>query len=289
MPARVRIDSHQHFWTYDPTQYAWIDDTMPALKRDFLPEQLKREMDAVHMDACVAVQARTTIAETEFLLKLADAHAFVAGVVGWVDLLAPEVASQLQRFTAHKRLCGIRHIVQGEPDGFLARTEFLRGMAALGTFDLAYDVLVYARQLPQAVTFARAFPRQRFVLDHLGKPDVRHGEYREWRRHFDDLAKLPNVWCKLSGLVTEADWKTWTPAQLRPYLDAALEAFGPVRLMIGSDWPVCTLAASYSDVIALVLDAIREYSPDEQAQVLGGTAQEFYRLRLPPEGGSHKY
>jgi L-fucono-1,5-lactonase len=280
MPAPLRIDSHQHFWRYEPAGYAWIDDTMPALKRDFLPEQLKREMDAVHIDACVAVQARTTLHETDFLLNLAQQYSFIAGVVGWVDLLSPEAEVQLQTFAAHKRLCGIRHIVQSEPDGFLVRSEFLRGMKALGRFDLAYDILVYARQLPQAVTFARAFPRQRFVLDHLGKPDVRHAEYREWRRHLDDLAKLPNVCCKLSGLVTEADWKTWTPAQLRPYLDAALESFGPKRLMIGSDWPVCTLAASYSDVIGLVVEAIREYSTDEQAQVLGGTAETFYRLKV---------
>lgn len=288
MPARLRIDSHQHFWKYDPREYGWIDDTMPALKRDFLPEQLKREMDAVHMDACVAVQARQTVQETEFLLALADRYSFIAGVVGWVDLLSPDVERELHTFAPHQRLCGIRHIVQSEPDGFLVRSAFLRGMKALGRFDLAYDILVYARQLPQAVTFARVFPRQRFVLDHLGKPDVRHAEYREWRRHFDALAQLPNVWCKLSGLVTEADWKTWTPAQLRPYLDAALESFGPKRLMIGSDWPVCTLAARYADVIGLVVDAMREYSADEQAQMLGGTAQRFYKLKLPPEGGSHK-
>ena len=272
------IDSHQHFWRYDPAQYGWIDEPMAALRRDFLPPDLEREMHAASVSASVAVQARQTLDETRWLLALADRHPFIAGVVGWVDLQAPDVDAQLASVAGHPRLVGIRHVVQAEPDGFLERPAFLAGMARLERAGLAYDILVYSRQLPAAVTLARAFPRQRFVLDHLGKPDVRGGELREWRRHVDRLAELQNVCCKLSGLVTEADWRAWTPGQLRPYLDAALESFGPSRLMIGSDWPVCTVAAGYKEVIGLVLDAVSEYSAAERQQMLGGTARQFWNL-----------
>jgi L-fuconolactonase len=196
-------------------------------------------------------------------------------VVGWVDL-QQDVDAQLARFAASPALVGVRHIVQAEPDGFMERPRFLEGMARLEPAGLAYDILVFARQLPQAVALARRFPRQRFVLDHLGKPDVRGGEYREWRRQIEAMAGLPNVCCKLSGLVTEADWRAWTPEQLRPYLDAALDAFGPERIMIGSDWPVCLVAAPYSVALALVRDALGEYSTDEQQRMLGGTAIDFY-------------
>jgi L-fuconolactonase len=273
------IDSHQHFWKYDAAEYGWIDESLSALRRDFLPPALAHEMAGARVGASIAVQARQTPEETRWLLELADRHPFIAGVVGWVDLQSTDVEAELERVSHHPRLVGLRHIVQGEPDGFFDRPAFRRGIALLERYGLTYDILVYARQLPAAVTFARAFPRQRFVLDHLGKPDVRANGYGEWRGHFGDLAALPNVCCKLSGLVTEADWRAWTPAQLRPYLDAALESFGPSRLMIGSDWPVCLAAASYRDVIDLVRDAIAEYSTDERERILGGTANDFFRLK----------
>jgi L-fucono-1,5-lactonase len=273
------IDTHQHFWRHDPAEYGWIDDSMARLRRDFLPPDAQREMAAAHVQASIAVQARQTLEETRWLLELADRHPFIAGVVGWVDLQSSGVDEELERVSRHPRLVGVRHIVQGEPDGFLERPAFLRGVGCLERYNLTYDILVYARQLPAAVTFARAFPRQRFVLDHLGKPDVRANEYREWRRHFGLLAALPNVCCKLSGLVTEADWGSWTPAGLRPYLDAALESFGASRLMMGSDWPVCLVAASYGDVIGLVREAISEYSTDEQKQIFSETARDFFRLK----------
>jgi len=271
------IDSHQHFWRYHAEEYAWIDESMASIRRDFLPPDAKREMDAAGVTGSVAVQARQTLAETRWLLDLAHDSPFIRGVVGWVDL-QQDVDAQLACFAEDRALVGVRHIVQGEPDGFLLRPSFLAGLARLEPAGLAYDILVFARQLPEAVTFARRFPRQRFVLDHLGKPDVRGGGLGEWRRHLEDLAALPNVCCKLSGLVTEADWRTWTPGQLRPYLDAALDAFGPDRVMIGSDWPVCLVAAPYAGVIGLVRDAIGEYSAGEQERMLAGTATEFWNL-----------
>lgn len=272
------IDTHQHFWTYDPDEDGWIDGTMAALRRDFLPADVQRDMAAAGVSAAIAVQARQSLEETGRLLDLADRHPFIAGVVGWVDLQAPGLDGDLERLSRHPRLVGVRHIVQGEPDGFLERPAFLRGVGRLERYGLTYDILVYARQLPAAVRLARAFPRQRFILDHLGKPDVRAREYREWRRHFNLLAAVPNVCCKMSGLVTEADWASWTPATLRPYLDAALEAFGPGRLMIGSDWPVCTLAGTYKDVIDATLDAISEYSSAEQELMRSGTARHTWKL-----------
>ena len=285
------IDTHQHFWKYNPAEYGWIDDSMAALRRDFLPPDAEQEMSAAGVDASVAVQVRQTAEETRWMLELADHHRFIAGVVGWVDLQSPGVDAELERLAQSPRLVGVRHIVQAEPDDFLERPDFRRGVGRLERHDLTYDILIYARQLPAAVSFARAFPRQRFVLDHLGKPDIRGGGYDEWRRHFGRMAELPNVCCKLSGLVTEADWTSWTPAQLRPYLDAALEAFGPARLMVGSDWPVCLVAASYADVTGLVREAISEYSHDERERILSGTAREFFRLKaeateFPREGSS---
>lgn len=271
------IDAHQHFWHYDKDAYGWIDDSMAAIRRDFLPPHAKCEMDGAGLAESIAVQARQTLDETRWLLDLAQEHPFIRGVVGWIDFRA-DVDAQLARFANDRALVGLRHIVQAEPDGFLEDAAFLAGMARLESAGLAYDILVYARQLPQATAFARRFPRQRFVLDHLGKPDVRGGGFDEWQRHLRDLAALPGVCCKLSGLVTEADWRAWTPGQLRPYLDAALDAFGPDRIMIGSDWPVCLVAATYADVIGLVRDAIAEYSEAEQQRMLGGTATDFWNL-----------
>ncbi len=278
MNAPRRIDAHQHFWHYDPAEYGWIDETMTPLRRDFLPGDLLPELRASGFDACVAVQARQTLDETRWLLSLASEHSFVAGVVGWVDLQAADVERRLAAIAGEPKLIGVRHIVQAEPDGFLDGPAFRRGIALLERFELAYDILVYARQLPAAIRFASAFPDQRFVLDHLGKPDIRGGGFDPWRRDLDRIASLPNVWAKLSGLVTEADWTRWTAADVRRYIHAALDAFGADRLMIGSDWPVCTLAATYAATMDLVVGALGDRSRDERDAVLGGTAHRFWHL-----------
>ena len=275
----LRIDSHQHFWTYDPGEYAWIDDRMGAIRRDFTPADLRREMDAAGFDQCVLVQVRQTLDETRDFLALADSHSFIYAVVGWVDLRSETVARDLEAVAAHPKLGGIRHVVQSEPDGFLLQPEFLRGVGELARFDLPYDILIYERQLAEAIDFVSRFPEQRFVLDHLGKPNIRSGDIKDWRWHLRALARFPRVTCKLSGIVTEADWASWTPEQIRPYLETAAECFGPDRLMIGSDWPVCTLAASYGQTMDLVRDLVMDWSADDRDKVLGLNAARVYETR----------
>jgi L-fuconolactonase len=275
----MKIDAHVHFWRYDPEEYGWIDQSMAALQRDFLPAGLKSAMDRAGVEACVAVQARQSIEETRWLLDLADAHPFIAGVVGWVDLQSDEAGAQIEPFGRNPRLVGLRHIVQSEPDDrFLLRPAFCRGIAMLEDLDLAYDILIYPKHLAVAAEFVARFKRQRFVIDHLAKPDVRSGEFREWSKGLRRLAAFPNVYCKLSGLVTEADWGRWTAGQLRPYLDAAFECFGAHRLMAGSDWPVCTVAADYGRTWAIVNDYLRDRPSEERDAVLGGSAQRFWRF-----------
>jgi L-fuconolactonase len=274
----MRIDAHQHFWDYDPAEYDWIDDSMGILKRNFSPADLKHEMSRSAVDRSIAVQARQTLGETRWLLDLADEHPFIAGVIGWVDLQSATVDAELEQMASHPRLLGVRHVAQSEPPGFLSSAGFRRGLGRLERYGLTYDVLVYPPQLPEVVDLVRDFPSQRFVLDHLGKPDIKGGGYQSWRRHFEELASFPHVWCKLSGLVTEADWRTWTAEQLRPYIETALECFGPERLMIGSDWPVCTLASPYPRALAVVEDAVAGCSSKERASILGGTAQHLWNL-----------
>ncbi len=275
----MNIDAHQHFWRYDPAEYGWIDESMSALRRDFLPHDLEPLLRAAGFDACVTVQARQTLDETRWLLDLAIENPFIAGVVGWVDLQSPAVERDLETFAGRRKLVGIRHIVQAEPDDFLLRPAFQRGVASLERFNLAYDILIYPRHLGAAATLVSRFPSQRFVLDHVAKPDIRRQALNEWREDLHGLARFPNVCCKLSGLVTEADWQAWTPERIRPYIHVAAECFGPDRLMIGSDWPVCTLAASYERTMGLVLEAIAAWSTHEQAAVVGGTAMRFWNLR----------
>jgi L-fuconolactonase len=275
----MHIDAHQHFWIYNAAEYEWIDDSMNPLRRNFLPEDLQPELEIGGFDGSVAVQARQTAEETRWLLDLAERSPWILGVVGWVDLQSPDVRSHLKALARNPKLVGIRHIVQSEPDDhFLLKPEFLRGISALEEFDLAYDILIYPKHLAVAAEFAEQFPHQRFVLDHLAKPPIKSGNIKAWAQGMARLAAFPNVFCKLSGLVSEADWQHWTPDQFTPYLSVAFESFGPDRLMIGSDWPVCLVAASYAKVIEVVKNYLFEKNLEGQDRILGGNAQRFWRL-----------
>jgi len=277
----MRIDAHQHFWRYNAAEFGWIDDSMSSLQRDFLPEDLMPELEGAGFHGSIAVQARQSLEETRWLLELAASSPLILGVVGWVDLRSPEVRSQLQSFAGSPKLVGVRHIVQGEPDErFLLQPEFLRGIGVLEEVDLTYDILIYPRHLPVAAEFVRHFPRQRFVLDHLAKPLIKSGSIHPWDAGMRELAGFPNVFCKLSGMVTEADWRNWKPEHMTPYLEIALDCFGPERLMIGSDWPVCTVAASYPQTMNVVLDYFAKYPAEVQQAVLGGNAQRFWKLKV---------
>ena len=252
---------------------------MDALRRDFLPEELRGEMSRASVDACVAVQARQTLEETRWLLELADTNPFVAGVIGWVDLQADDAEDQLARFADHPKFLGVRHIVQSERDDrFMLRRAFCRGISLLAKHDLTYDILIYPRHLGAAVELVSQFTHQRFVLDHLAKPDIRSGELREWENGIRELAEFPLVFCKLSGLVTEADWKRWTPEDIRPYLDVAFDCFGADRLLIGSDWPVCTVAADYCRTMSIVDDYMAQRPTHERIAVMGENAARLWQL-----------
>ena len=273
----MRIDSHQHFWHYNAQRDDWITDQMAILKRDFLPEELSKQMRANGIDRCIAVQADQSEAETLFLLQLAEKHPEIAGVVGWINLAADNASERIEYFSQFEKLLGFRHIVQAEPDDrFMLRQDFLRGVKALARHGFTYDILIYAPHLPVAIEFVRKFPEQKFVLNHLAKPYIKSKEIETWARNIRVLAANPNVCCKLSGLVTEADWKNWSEIDLKPYLDVALEAFGPDRLMFGSDWPVCLLAASYGRVKEVVEDYTRSLSENEKEKIFGLNAMRFY-------------
>jgi len=282
MAVDMRIDAHQHFWVYEPREYGWIDGSMGALRRDFLPGDLEPELRRCGFDGSVAVQARQTLEETRWLLELAEEFPFVRGVVGWVDLRSPDLRGVLESLAGNSKLVGVRHIVQSEPDDrFLLRPEFLCGVAMLEEFELAYDILIYAKHLGVAAEFVSQFPRQRFVLDHLAKPPIRSGDLREWERGIRELAKFPNVMAKLSGLVTEANWSAWRPEQITACVDVAFGCFGAERLMIGSDWPVCTVAGTYSRVMGIVTEYVKRCTAEEREAVLGGNAARFWGLETP--------
>ncbi|MEJ2238236.1 MAG: amidohydrolase family protein [Gemmatimonadales bacterium] len=276
----MRIDAHQHFWHYDPVRDSWITEEMSVLQRDFLPDDLRPLLDAQGVAATVAVQADQSEKETQFLLQLAESNPFVRGVVGWVDLLAANLGERLEYFSQFERLCGFRHIAQAEADDFLAREDVARGIRRLSDFGFTYDILVYHRQLPAAVSLVEKLPDSRFVVDHLAKPPIKDGETEPWATHIGALAEHPNVWCKVSGMVTEADWAGWRNEDVRPYLDIVFETFGPDRLMFGSDWPVCLLAADYRKVRELVDDYASQFPASEREKLFGGNAAQFYGLAV---------
>jgi len=273
-----RIDAHQHFWRYQPERDAWITGSMAAIRRDFLPVDLEGALVAAGLHGSVAVQADQSLEETHFLLDLAREHAFVRGVVGWVDLLAPDLEPTLEALAEDPLLVGVRHIAQAEADDWLAREDVAAGIGRLGGFGLTYDILIHHWQIPAAQVLVDRLPAQPFVVDHLAKPPIRGAVLEPWATHMRELSRRPNVWCKLSGMVTEADWQGWRRADLRPYLDVALETFGPERLMFGSDWPVCLLAADYTAVVDAVAEVAASLTPAEREAVFGATARRFYWL-----------
>jgi L-fuconolactonase len=275
----IRIDAHQHFWKYTAAEYGWINERMAVLQRDFLPRDLKLLLDDNGFDGSIAVQARQSLEETRWLLKLAEENNFIQGVVGWVDLCSPRLHRQLEELATHKKLVGVRHVVQDEPDDrFVMRPEFKRGVAQLAEFGLAYDLLLYPRHLPVAVQLVQEFPTQAFVLDHLAKPAIADRVFELWSRDIRELAKFPNVSCKLSGMVTEARWRQWKLGDFRPYLDVVLNAFGPSRLMVGSDWPVCTLSGDYAQTAGIVLDFVQQLTKTEREGILGGNCARVYGI-----------
>lgn len=275
----ARVDSHQHFWRYNSQDYPWMDESRAALRVDYLPPDLEPLMAATGIHGTVAVQARQIIDETAYLLKLAEGYDFIRGVVGWVDMQADDVEAQLEEFASHPRMVGLRHILHDEADDrFMLGGNFLRGLANLKAYDLAYDLLLFPRHLPIAIDVVRQFPQQRFVLDHIAKPFIKDGVLEPWASDIKRLAAFENVWCKVSGMVTEAAWGAWTHDDYAPYLDVVFDCFGVERLMFGSDWPVCALSASYSEVVAIVEDYIAALSTEEKAAIMGGVASEFYRL-----------
>lgn len=281
----MKIDSHQHFWKYNSGRDSWISEAMAVLKRDFLPGDFALERAANGIDASIAVQTSESEEETRFLLDLAEGDEKIVGVVGWVDLCSPRVAETLDYFSQFKKVCGFRHIAQSEPDDrFLLRRDFTNGISHLREFGFAYDILVYPKQLPAAIELVAKFPEQRFVIDHLAKPQIMQGNIASWAANILEIAKAPNVYCKVSGMVTEADWRYWKPSDFKPYLDVVFEAFGSERLMFGSDWPVCLLAASYRQVKKLLEDYLQDSPVNEKTDIFGGNTLRFYALKAVPHG-----
>ena len=276
----MKIDAHQHFWKFDPVRDAWIDDTMSVIQRDFLPEDLQPLLIENGIDGCVAVQADQSETETEFLLALAAKNQFIKGVVGWIDLQKENVEERLAHYAQNPLFKGVRHIAQGEADDFLLGTDVQRGIGLLAQYDLTYDILIFARQLPAAIELVKAFPKQKFVLDHLAKPQISKGLDKEWQTNIAALAEHPNVLCKLSGMVTETDDFKWKKSDFTPFLDVILTSFDTNRVMYGSDWPVCLLAANYPEQLNILQEYIADLSESEQSKIMGGNAVSFYNLKM---------
>ncbi|WP_263383338.1 amidohydrolase family protein [Granulicella arctica] len=273
------IDAHHHLWRYSRSEFGWIDDSMETLQKNFLPADLIREMAAADVDGAVAVQARQTLDETRWLLDQAEDCAAIRGVVGWAPIAGEEFPGIMEEFEDRPKLRGLRHVIHDEVDDeYILREDFNSGIRAMRGSGLVYDILIFARHLPQTIEFVDKHPEQVFVLDHVAKPLIRDGVLEPWAAQMQELGRRDNVWCKLSGLVTEADWTSWDDASLKPYFDAAVTAFGPARLLVGSDWPVCLLASEYERWFAVLRRYFAAYSEDERAAIFGGNAVEVYGL-----------
>lgn len=275
------LDSHQHFWKYSPQKYPWIGENMELLKKDFIPGELHQIYTHQGINGSVAIQAEQSEEETEFLLELADLHPFIFGVVGWVDLRSPQLPSRLEHFSARKKLKGFRHLVQDEPDAFfMLDPSFQRGLGWLQKYGYTFDLLVYPHQMEAAIQTVRNFPGLKFVLDHMGKPAIENGVMEDWASSIKTLALEPNVCCKVSGMVTEASWTRWQLDDFIPYLDTVFQAFGTDRLMFGSDWPVCLVAAKYAAVINVLLHYMGGFSEVDKQKVFFTNAKDFYGLEI---------
>ncbi|MEO7312439.1 MAG: amidohydrolase family protein [Chitinophagaceae bacterium] len=278
MPDSNRIDSHQHFWQYNAQKHDWIDDEMAVIRRDFLPQDLEPLLQQNGISGCVAVQADQTEADTDFLLQLASEHAFIKGVVGWVDLRADVINERLAHYAQFSTIKGFRHVLQGEAPEFMLQPNFKRGIAALQPFGFTYDLLIFPQHLKAAIELVRQFPDQPFVIDHIAKPQIKAGILEDWQQDIIAISQCENVNCKISGMVTEAEYHHWKPEDFTPYLDTVVAAFGPQRIMFGSDWPVCQVAGSYDQILGIAERYFSTFSIEERALFFGGNATKFYRL-----------
>lgn len=279
MGVSMRIDSHQHFWNFDPVRDSWITDDMAVIQKDFLPGDLEAVLKKNNFDGSVVVQSDQSERENEFQLKNAEQNDFVKGVVGWVDLQASDIEGRLNYYSSFKKMKGFRHVLQGEADrSLMLKPGFMHGIGKLEKFDFTYDILIYADQLKYIPEFVGAFMHQKFVIDHLAKPRIKEGEIQEWKKDIQNIARFENVYCKISGMVTEADWKGWRQDDFIPYIDVVIEAFGPNRIMFGSDWPVCLVAASYEQMLGIVEEYFSSFSETEQELFFGKNAIQFYNL-----------
>jgi L-fuconolactonase len=273
----MTIDSHQHFWKFDPMRDSWITDEMSVIQKDFMPQDLQPVLKANSIEGCVAVQADQSLAETSFLLELANKNDFIKAVVGWIDLQADNIDEQLEGWKSEKKLVGFRHVLQAEADlNFMLRPNFMRGISALTKHDFTYDILIFPKHLAVAEQFVAYFSDQPFVLDHIAKPYIKTGLIDDWKKDIAALAMFENVQCKVSGIITEADWQSWSYEQIKPYLDVVFEAFGTDRIMFGSDWPVCLVAGTYGEVKGIVETYTQGFSTSEKAKIFGENACRFY-------------
>ncbi|MCU0400573.1 MAG: amidohydrolase family protein [Algoriphagus sp.] len=274
----MKIDSHQHFWTYDPMKQQWINEEMSRIRRNFTPGDLFPLLQDAKLDGCIAVQADESLRETDYLLDLSAQHEWIFGVVGWADLGKDDLDQVLDHFTSQEKLVGFREVLQSKDPKYMLRDEFIRGLHKLKKRDLTYDLLLFPQHLDAALDLVKKCPEQRMVIDHLAKPLIKDGEWKDWKKKMAPIAERELVYCKISGMVTEADWKKWKTEDLLPYLEIVLELFGPERLMYGSDWPVCLVAGEYEQVYRVVDDFTSQLSPSEKDRIMGKTALEFYKI-----------
>lgn len=275
----MMIDTHHHLWRFNEADYGWMDDSMELLKRDYLPAELKKELEKSGVSGTIVVQARQKLEETRWLLELAAQNDFIKGVVGWVDLRSPGLVDQLEEFAGHPKMLGVRHVIHDEADDdFMLRPAFMKGIEKLGDFNLSYDLLLFPKHLERAIELVSMFPDQRFVLDHIAKPFIKSGIIQPWKDDIEALATQPNVWCKLSGMVTEARLDSWTYENFVPYMKVVCEAFGMDRVMLGSDWPVCLLAGSYSEVMHIPIEFLEALSESDRNNVYSQNAIDCYQL-----------